>query len=95
MVLEIKPRGVDKGTVIEQLMLEPPFATRRPVFIGDDVTDEDGFRTVNRFGGISIRVGAAAPTAARWRLPSVAALHEWLAGLPAALGRAGRPGEVA
>lgn len=100
MVLEIKPRDVDKGTVIETFMTETPFATRKPVFIGDDITDEDGFRAVNRWGGHSIRVGDAAPTAARWRIGTVPELRDWLAGIPVALEGAARgtgsaSGEVA
>ena len=46
-VLEIRPTGVDKGTAIDRLLGAPPFAGRRPVFAGDDITDEDGFAAVN------------------------------------------------
>ena len=65
----------------------PAFADRRPAFIGDDVTDEDGFAAVNRRRGISIQVGVRSPTVARWRARSVADLRVWLADLPARLGK--------
>ncbi len=58
MVLELQPRHYDKGAVIGTFLGEPPFRDRRPVFIGDDTTDEDGFAAVNRRGGVSIRRAA-------------------------------------
>ncbi len=81
MVIEFRPRGPNKGDVADQFMAEPPFAGRVPVFIGDDVTDEDGFAAVNRLHGHSIRVGPEEQTAARWRIASVAELRDWLAAL--------------
>ena len=77
MVVEIKPTGCDKGKAIGQFMREAPFAGRIPVFLGDDATDEYGFRAVNRLGGHAVRVGAG-PSAARWRLASPEAARAWL-----------------
>jgi trehalose 6-phosphate phosphatase len=77
MVVELKPAGCDKGKAIEQFMHEPPFAGRVAVFLGDDVTDEYGFRVVNRLGGHSVKVGEG-PSAARWRLESPAGARAWL-----------------
>lgn len=82
-VIEVLPLGIDKGTAIAAFLAEPPFAGRLPVYAGDDTTDEDGFRVVNRLGGITIRVAAPElgdlPSTARYAVPSVAALRRWLA----------------
>lgn len=78
MVFEIRPHGIDKGTAIKAFLAEPPFVGRQPIFLGDDVTDEDGFAFVNEVGGHTIRVGGRGKTAARFRLPDVAAVIEWL-----------------
>ena len=56
MAWEVRPRGVDKGSAVEALMQDAPFAGRRPVFIGDDVTDEDGMRAARAVGGTGLRV---------------------------------------
>lgn len=53
---EIKPAGVDKGSAVSFLMEQAPFAGRLPVFIGDDVTDEDGMRVARAHGGVGLRV---------------------------------------
>jgi trehalose 6-phosphate phosphatase len=78
MMIEIRPLGGDKGSVVDAFMAEPPFAGRLPVFVGDDVTDEDGFAAVNRRGGISVHVGGIVPTGARFRIANVPALLDWL-----------------
>ena len=79
-VLELTPAGYSKRTAIEAFMQEAPFAGRTPVFVGDDITDEDGFAAVNALGGYSIRVGTDknAPTAARFHFGSVSAVIAWL-----------------
>jgi trehalose 6-phosphate phosphatase len=76
-VVEIAPAGKDKGTAIQAFMTERPFRGRVPVFLGDDVTDEQGFAMVNKLAGVSIKVGPG-PTVARWRLRDVAAVRHWL-----------------
>lgn len=82
MVCELMPGGRSKGKAIEDFMTVPPFAGRRPVFLGDDVTDEAGFSVVNQLGGHSIQVREGADeagTLARWSLADIAAVREWLA----------------
>jgi trehalose 6-phosphate phosphatase len=77
-IVEITPDGRDKGTAILEYLDEPPFAGRRPVFIGDDRTDELGFAAVRRRRGWAVKVGGG-PTHAQYRLPDVAAVRRWLA----------------
>ncbi len=84
MVLEAKPAGVSKGHAVEAFLQEAPFRGRRPVFIGDDVTDEVGFAAVQRLGGIGVKVGTGA-SVAEARLPDAAAMR---AALEAAAARA-------
>jgi trehalose 6-phosphate phosphatase len=79
MVLEFGPAAASKGTAIAAFLGETPFRGKRPVFLGDDKTDEDGFAEVNRRGGLSVRIGPPADSAARFALPSVAAALAWLA----------------
>ena len=76
-VVEARPRGVDKGGALRALASAAPFAARRPVFVGDDVTDEDGFRAAAALGGHGIKVGAGA-TAARYRILEVPEVHAWM-----------------
>ena len=83
MVLEVRPEHADKGTAVTRFLETPPFAGRKPVFAGDDITDEDGFAAVNRRRGISIKVGEG-ETAANCRVPDVVALHTWLAAVAGA-----------
>lgn len=82
MVVELRPRGTSKGSALIDFMHEEPFVGRVPVFIGDDVTDEDGFAVVNELDGYSVRVGGnGEETHARYSLRDVDAVHEWLESL--------------
>jgi trehalose 6-phosphate phosphatase len=58
MLWEVRPLGADKGKAVAALMQRAPFAGRLPVFIGDDVTDEDGMRESRAMGGAGYRVDA-------------------------------------
>lgn len=59
-VCEIKQAGFDKATGVRELLNHEPFAGRRPVFIGDDVTDESVFAAMPDLGGLAFSVGRQA-----------------------------------
>ncbi|MDX3810456.1 MAG: trehalose-phosphatase [Bosea sp. (in: a-proteobacteria)] len=77
-VAELVPAGASKGNAIAWLMATPAYAGRRPVFIGDDITDEDGFKVVNAMGGLSIRIGSDRQSHATLRIASPTALRHIL-----------------
>jgi trehalose 6-phosphate phosphatase len=62
-VVEIKPRGFNKGVGLKYLMRHAPFMGRRPVFIGDDTTDHAAFAVLPDFRGIGYSVGGIVPGA--------------------------------
>jgi trehalose 6-phosphate phosphatase len=59
-VCEIKHAGFTKATGVLELMKHPPFKGRRPVFIGDDVTDETVFAIMPDLKGLAFSVGRRA-----------------------------------
>jgi trehalose 6-phosphate phosphatase len=59
-VCEIKHAGFTKATGVIELMKHPPFLGRRPVFLGDDVTDESVFAIMPGMDGLSFSVGRKA-----------------------------------
>jgi trehalose 6-phosphate phosphatase len=71
MAWELRPRGASKATAVHALMARAPFTGRIPVFIGDDVTDEQGMDAARSYGGQGWRLDDMFGT------PQV--LREWLA----------------
>jgi trehalose 6-phosphate phosphatase len=79
-VIEVKRAAFDKGVGLRELMGHPPFRSRRPVFIGDDVTDEAAFAVLPEFDGIGLSVGRVIPgLAGHFESPSD--VRHWLAQL--------------
>ncbi|MFC3267329.1 trehalose-phosphatase, partial [Camelimonas abortus] len=77
LVYEIKRADTDKGAAVEAFMRQPPFAGRRPLFIGDDITDIAGFRAAIRHGGRAWAVGRDLGPARR-RFGDAAEVRAWL-----------------
>lgn len=80
MVIEARPAATGKADAIRAFMEEAPFAGRLPVFLGDDTTDEDGFRAAQELGGVGIKIGEG-QTLARIRTPDVASARAIIVGL--------------
>jgi trehalose 6-phosphate phosphatase len=59
-VCEIKHSGFTKATGVCELMMHEPFKGRRPLFIGDDVTDETVFAIMPDLNGLAFSVGRRA-----------------------------------
>jgi trehalose 6-phosphate phosphatase len=78
MVEELRTPGPTKGDSVAAFLELAPFAGARPVFVGDDATDEHGFEAVQAVGGMGVLVGPGRPTAARFRLAGVEAALAWL-----------------
>ncbi|MBF6025692.1 trehalose-phosphatase [Lysobacter niastensis] len=77
-VIELRPDGAHKGAAVLSLLAHPPFQGRRPVFVGDDLTDEHGFAAVASHGGFGVLVGRRQPSAARYALHDPEAVRAWL-----------------
>lgn len=78
MVAELRTPGQDKGSSVAALLREPGLRGAAPIFVGDDLTDEDGFAAAQRLGGFGVLVGPQRPTAATYRLNDHTAVHAWL-----------------
>ncbi len=78
-VVELLPPGADKGRALVRLMSLPPFAQRRPIAIGDDLTDEHMFAAAAHLGGFGVVVGSRRPTSASYALAGPEAVRRWIA----------------
>lgn len=78
MVFELKPTGGNKGDALKAMMAQPPFTGTRPIFVGDDLTDEPAFAAAQDLGGSGIIVGDREPSCARFRVASVDEALAWL-----------------
>lgn len=79
-VFEIRPKSCTKGEALRELMGGPPFAGRRPIFFGDDTTDEYAFAILPEFGGIGVSVGRAVASV-EFTVPSPRHVRHWLSAL--------------
>ena len=59
-VCEIKHSGFTKASGVQELMKHQPFQGRRPLFIGDDITDETVFAIMPDMNGLAFSVGRRA-----------------------------------
>jgi trehalose 6-phosphate phosphatase len=80
LVLELRAPGPNKGDALRAFMGEAPFAGASPIFVGDDLTDEDAFAEATALGGYGILVGPERPSHALRRLESTDMVFDWLAG---------------
>jgi trehalose 6-phosphate phosphatase len=79
-VYEIKHSGFNKATGVLELMAHAPFRGRRPIFIGDDVTDESVFALMPDLGGLAFSVGRRAMGVAH-HFDEPRDVRQWLARL--------------
>jgi len=77
-VVELVTRGDGKAGAVRAFMQTPAFAGSQPVFVGDDVTDEDGMRAAVELGGFGVAVGERVSENAKYALARPVAVHHWL-----------------
>jgi trehalose 6-phosphate phosphatase len=80
-VFEILPKAVSKGAAIDFLLARPPFRGRRPLVVGDDVTDIAAFEAGLRAGGCAARVAGESWTPAQAEFRDPADVRAFLARL--------------
>jgi trehalose 6-phosphate phosphatase len=76
-VIELKQPQFNKGTAVRRILAEPPFAGRRPLYIGDDITDQAAFAVLHEFDGIGLSVGRHLP-GAKLAFTTASDVRRWL-----------------
>lgn len=76
-VVELRPRGFTKGTAVRRITQQHP--GRTPVYLGDDVTDEDAFEALHDLDrdAVTVKVGGG-ETVAEYRLAGPDEVAEYL-----------------
>ncbi|HYV88235.1 MAG TPA: trehalose-phosphatase [Candidatus Polarisedimenticolia bacterium] len=82
MVLEVRDLRHSKASAVSAFMAVQPFAGRRPIFLGDDRTDEDGFTAVENKGGLALPVGRTHDSLREPAFASPSEVRDWLQELP-------------
>lgn len=77
-VVELVARGANKGSAVHAIMQQQLFSGAKPIFVGDDVTDEDGMSAAQDYNGFGVLVGDRTPSLAKYGLATPAAVHHWL-----------------
>jgi len=85
MVIELRDLRHSKASAVSAFMAVPPFAGRRPIFLGDDRTDEDGFVAAERCGGLALPVGHSNDGGRLPDFANPAEVRDWLDELPGLL----------
>lgn len=80
-VLEIMPRHISKGAALERIIELPAFRERRPIMIGDDVSDLSAFASAERLGGRGLKVAGGAYGATEATFHNPTEVREWLMAL--------------
>jgi trehalose 6-phosphate phosphatase len=77
LMIEIKQAGFSKSSGVRELMSCRPFSGRRPIFIGDDVTDESVFAIMPDYQGVAVSVGRKLPNV-EYHFDAPADVRQWL-----------------
>lgn len=79
MVWELRRPGITKAKAIAFFSRHEPFTSRRPIFVGDDRTDAEGFDFIDAQGGLSLPVGRDHGTTRDTAFAGPQQVRDWLA----------------